>query len=128
MSFIDRENGKITGVYARPQIEGQEQIDENDDELLAFLNPPPAPMAQLEAIITQTQLAMTDTPLPDDIQKQIFDLEVFVQNYYRRGAYDLITETINGFVIPDDDARVSQDQRAGVNAAKALMLAVFNGL
>ncbi len=39
--FVERnQNGEIAGAFARPQYVGQEEIDNTDDELLLFLNPP----------------------------------------------------------------------------------------
>lgn len=84
------------------------------------------PLEAIEEIITQGQNAMAEAPLPKEIQKQIYDLEPFIQNYYRRGATQLILDAINGFSIPEDYPNVTDGQRAQVDALKAQMLAVFN--
>lgn len=86
------------------------------------------PLQQLEQIITLGQQEMASNPLPSDIQKQIFDLELFVQNYYRRGAMALIQDSIQGFVIDDTRTDVTADQRNLVATLKNQMLGVFNGL
>lgn len=86
-----------------------------------------SPLDQLEEIITQGQNAMAEAPLPDDLQKEIFDLEVFVQNYYRRNAINLIRASIESFTIPPERTDVTDGQRTQVDALKAQMLAVFGG-
>jgi hypothetical protein len=40
MRYVDRENGKISTVYSRPQYEGQEEIDEKHPEVMEFQKPP----------------------------------------------------------------------------------------
>jgi len=85
-----------------------------------------SPLEQLEAIITQGQIAMEEAPLPLDIQKEIYDLEVFISNYYRRGASALIVAGIESFIIPAERTDVTEGQRAQVEALKTKMLAVFN--
>ncbi len=86
------------------------------------------PLTLVEQGITQGQALMSANPLPLDLQKQIFDLELFIQNYYKRGAIGLILESLQGFVIPDDRIDVSSEQRAIIAQLKAQMLAVFNAL
>ena len=86
------------------------------------------PLAQVEQGITQGQALMSADPLPLDLQKQIFDLELFIQNYYKRGAIGLILESIQGFEIPAERTDVSTEQRAIIAQLKAQMLAVFNAL
>ena len=83
---------------------------------------------QLEQLITQGQQAMSVDPLPIDIQKQIFDLEVFIQNYYRRGAISLMQDSIQNFGIAADRTDVTSDQRTQVDQLKNQMLEVLNGL
>ena len=82
-------------------------------------------LEQLELLITQGQEALSADPLPADILKQIYDLEVFIQNYYRRNAFGLITDTINEFVIDSARTDVSDSQRTLVDQLKAAMLQVF---
>lgn len=41
-TFVDRdEAGKIKGVYAIPQRQGHEKLQQEDQEVQAYLNPPP---------------------------------------------------------------------------------------
>lgn len=46
MVHILRENGKVTGTFARPLYEGQtlvtEEVADNHPDVLAFRNPPPS--------------------------------------------------------------------------------------
>jgi len=100
------------------------------EELSAVVVPPTTQqiLDTIEGIITQGQNAMAEAPLPEAIQKQIFDLEVFVQNYVKRKAYQLAVDTINGFVIPDGTPGVTDGQRVQVDTLKGLLLAVFNAV
>lgn len=88
---------------------------------------PIAALDALEEIISQGQIAMSEAPLPDDLQKKIFDLEVFVRNYYQRKAYSLIRSVIADFTIPAERTDVTQGQRIQVEALKTQMLGAFNG-
>ena len=127
MPYVQREDGRIVGRYnlAQPGIT-EEFLPDDDPELIASMTPVPSPLDQLEALITQGQLAMEEAPLPADIQRQIFDLEVFVQNYYRRGAINLVQSAIEEFSIASDRTDVTEEQRAQVENLKSLMLGVFN--
>jgi hypothetical protein len=129
MPYIEREGGRIVGLFnlEQPGI-AETYLPDDDAEVIAYRHPAPNPMDQLEAIITQGQVAMSETPLPDDIQKEIFDLEVFVQNYYRRGAIQLILSAIGSFSIAEDRTDVTEEQRTLIDLLKAQMLEVFDGL
>ena len=86
----------------------------------------PDPLDYLEQLISQGQAAMVGDPLPLDIQKQIYDLEPFIRNYYKRKATTLIVEAINAFDIPLDRVDVTEGQRTLVAGLKTAMLGVFN--
>jgi hypothetical protein len=86
------------------------------------------PLKLLEQLISQGQQAMLANPLPTDLQKQIFDMEVFIQNYYQRGAFGLIVSSIQAFVIPADRTDVTPAHRAIVSRLKAQMLEAFHAL
>jgi hypothetical protein len=88
----------------------------------------PDPLGQVEQLITQGQQLMSANPLPIDIQKQIFDLEIFIQNYYRRGAMNLIVESVQGFAISVNRTDITEAQRGIVTQLKNQMLGVFNAL
>lgn len=76
--YINREGGKITGVYAQKQYEGQERLDSDDPELQAFLNPTPTEqeiaLKELKATESAKEIArkledmfehiINDKPLP----------------------------------------------------------------
>jgi hypothetical protein len=94
----------------------------------AYVPPAPDPLDALEALITQGQIAMSEAPLPNALQKEIFNLEVFIRNYYQRGAISLVIEAIEGFVIPDGYPGVTQGQRTQVEGLKTQMLEVFGAL
>ena len=83
---------------------------------------------RLEQLITLGQQAMSADPLPTDLQKQIFDLEVFIRNYYQRGATNLIQDSIQNFILASDRTDVTVDQRNQVEQLKSQMLEVVNGL
>jgi|GEM_PF-4478140 len=124
--FIDRNQaGQIVGAYYRKQYQDQEEVANDDSALVAFLSPPANALQQLEDLISQGQIAMAEAPLPADLQKKIFDLEVFVQNYYKRGAIPLIVDSINEFTIPPERTDVTSGQREQVEALKTQMLAAF---
>jgi len=127
MPYIQREEGRIVGLFnlAQPGI-AEEFLADDDAEVVAYRTPAPSPLDQLEALITQGQIAMEEAPLPKELRKQIFDLEILVQNYYKRGDTDLILDAIASFEIPDGYPGVTQGQRAQVEALKTQMLAVFN--
>jgi hypothetical protein len=129
MPFVQREEGHIVGLFnlVQPGI-AEEFLPDDDTEIVAYRSPVVNPMEQLEAIITQGQIAMTDAPLPDDIQKEIYNLEVFVQNYYRRGAIPLILSAIENFSIAAERTDVTENQRTLVSALKVQMLEVFDDL
>lgn len=62
MPFIDRTDGKITAVYANPQTDNQDYLEENDPEVIAFFKnlegaiaPPPAPQIQFNWASFRTQ-------------------------------------------------------------------------
>lgn len=132
MSFIQDPNQYLNaGDYAEAdQVAlpiGFEWVEGNPPELAKpYL--PLNPLDQLEQLISQGQQGMVSNPLPADIQKQIFDMEVFIQNYYHRGAVSLIVTSIQGFVIPDDRTDVTTEQRNIVFQLKTQMLEVFNAL
>lgn len=69
MSFINRTDGKITGVFARPQHEGQEWIEDGDGELTTFRNPPPTNTEiyekKIQAKIREMAIANLGAELPD---------------------------------------------------------------
>jgi len=125
MPFIDRLDGRIISEYNRSQHDGQEFIAPDDPEFLVFLNPPADRLDVLEALIKQGQAAMASAPLPLDIQKEIYDLKVFIDNYYRWNAITLIVAAIESFAIPQERQDVTNEQRAQVEALKTQMLAVF---
>jgi len=125
MPFIDRLDGRIISEFNRSQYEGQEFIEADDPEFLEFLNPPVDRLSVLESLIKQGQAAMAADPLPLDIQKEIYDLKVFIDNYYRWNATTLIVAGIQSFVIPPERQDVTSEQRAQVEALKAQMLGVF---
>jgi len=64
--FIDRKDGKITGVYARPQYEGQELIADDAEELVLFYNPPK----------TIDELRRAEYPKTDELDVALWELVV----------------------------------------------------
>ena len=67
--FIDRdENGKIRGVYARQQYEGQESVAADNVELLEYFNPTPTP--EEAAIAYQLEITMAIQNLLDTTAQQ----------------------------------------------------------
>lgn len=92
--------------------------------------PPPGPQELIfftGQIISQGQLAMAGDPLPVDLQKQVYDLEVFVANYLRRNAKTLALAVIDAFVIPEEREDVDENQRQLVENLKAELMAVISG-
>jgi hypothetical protein len=55
-------------------------------------------------------------------------LEIFIQNYYRRGAMNLIVESVQGFAISVNRTDITEAQRGIVTQLKNQMLGVFNAL
>lgn len=126
MPWIERdETGKIVGVNSIRQEADTEELPDDNIEVIDYRTPALSKLEKLEALISQGQLAMEELPLPLDLQKEIFDLEVFINNYYRRGAVLLIKAAIESFVIPPERTDVTGGQRAQVEGLKAEMLAVF---
>lgn len=127
MPWIERENGIVVGVNNIQQEGNTEELPDDNPEVVAYRSPKVNKLDQLEELISQGQIAMTEAPLPEAIQKQIFDLEVFIQNYYRRGAISLIVDSINSFAIPNGYPGVTDGQRGQVAYLKGQMLEVFSG-
>jgi hypothetical protein len=57
MPYVERKDGKVTGVYANPQTGyAEELLAEDDAEVVAFFNPPP-PVPQTVSM-AQARLAL----------------------------------------------------------------------
>lgn len=127
MPYVERDsNSVIVGCFGLPQDDMHfDFVDENAEEVIAFRQRKLNKLEALEAIISQGQNAMAEAPLPLLIQKQIFDLEVFAQKYYQRGAVQLIVDAINAFAIPDGYPNVTDGQRVQVGQLKGAMLQLF---
>lgn len=58
MPFVQRENEKIVGVYAKLQPGyAEEEMPEDDEAVIAFLNPPLPPAASVSSLQVKLQLA-----------------------------------------------------------------------
>ncbi len=58
--YVSRDNGKVSGVFARPQPGyGEEWLDDGDPEVVAYLNPPdpPPPITTAEILDAMKQIA-----------------------------------------------------------------------
>lgn len=67
MTYVQRENGVIIGVYRNLQ-EGfaEEELADNNPEVVAFLNPPPPPVESVSA--RQFKLQLLSMGLLDDVE------------------------------------------------------------
>lgn len=97
--FVARTNGVITGLYACEQDVAAEVLPENNDEVVAFLNPP-----QPSSSITKRQLCLTlvrnGIPLssvetainamPDGLQKSEAQIEWEDASYFSRNHPTLL--------------------------------------
>ncbi|WP_028747980.1 hypothetical protein [Rhizobium mesoamericanum] len=91
MAYVRRENGKIV-TYCPDFVEGmaEEYIDENDPELLAFLNPPPPPVESVSA--RQFKLQLLAAGLLDQVDAWIATQSKAVQIAYEYSGTFVRTE------------------------------------
>ena len=125
MPFIERNNGVIVGEYVNLQPGfAEEFLSENDPDLLAFRNPKPSNQAKLQGLISAAQNALEANPLPVEYRLAIYQLEAACDIAFARNDETTVIVAIQGFTIPEN-APISQDQRAAVEAFKGQMLNLF---
>lgn len=74
--FVDRVNGTVTGVYARSQYDGQEQIADDSPELVAFQTPALDGTDASRALVTRRAADLAASP---DLADQIEGLKLRLQ-------------------------------------------------
>jgi hypothetical protein len=78
----------------------------------------------LDSIIAEGEAAMALSPLPEDIQEQVYDLRALIMGY-PPGKTKLVRNKIQAFTIPADRLDVSANQRGMVDQLKNQMLQLF---
>lgn len=125
MPYVERNNGVVVGEYANLQPGfAEEFLSENDPLLIAFRNPEPSNQAKLKALISAAQNALAANPLPVEYRLAIYQLEAACDVAFSRKDEFAVIGAIQGFQIPEN-APISQEQRAAVDAFKDQMLNIF---
>jgi len=82
--FVERENGKVVGIYSgRCEGVAEEEIDDADAEVVAFLNPPPGPYS-IAKMLLWTRLS--------DAEAETVDAAMASQPARLRGIWNSATE------------------------------------
>lgn len=83
------------------------------------------PLEQVDDIITSGINQFANNPLPQDLEAYIFQLSVFVKQYYQYNRINLIRNTIENFNISDDRDDVTLEQKEKISFIKAQLLELF---
>ena len=69
MPFIERDEttGEVVGLFARSQHEGQERLDDDDPDVVAFNTPPPEPDPPMTADDVWRVLEAKNLVTPGDV-------------------------------------------------------------
>lgn len=89
--FVERENGAVVGVYAYPcQDVAEEELPVDNDEVAAFLNPPPPPIESVSARQFKLQLLLAG--ILDEVDAWIASQSKAVQIAYEYSGTFVRTE------------------------------------
>lgn len=89
--FVERANGNVIGVYAYLCIGiAEEDLPEDSDEVVSFLNPPPPPITSVSA--RQFKLQLLAAGLLDQVDAWIAIQSKAVQIAYEYSGTFVLTE------------------------------------
>ncbi|MGO6835012.1 hypothetical protein ACCS87_02625 [Rhizobium ruizarguesonis] len=89
--FVERENGRVVGIYAYPcQGIAEEELSEDSPEAVAFINPSPPPVASVSA--RQFKLQLLAAGLLDTVDAWIATQSNSVQIAYEYSGTFVRTE------------------------------------
>lgn len=69
--FVERREGKICGVFARPQYEGQEFLPADHSEILEFKNSPKT-QAELDDEAFKEKFKDKKSLTPEELEEAVF--------------------------------------------------------